>query len=178
MTASHPASIVDQRSRDRRLKRTISRRVQDTGVPAVKLTRSETMARVRSNDTTPELMMRRGLHAAGLRFRLHRADLPGCPDIVFPSRKAALFVHGCFWHSHTGCPRARVPATRHEYWIPKLRRNVERDHAAMEALRAAGWFVVVVWECQTRLPATMAAVVERIKLAPITSRPQLNLGDY
>lgn len=127
-----------------------------------KLTRSEVMARVRSKDTTPEMAVRRTLHAAGLRFRLHRADLPGRPDIVLPGRRAVVFVHGCFWHSHPGCKRARLPATRREYWVPKLLRNVERDQAAVAALHKAGWRVFTAWECETRSPATLAILASTI----------------
>lgn len=132
----------------------------------VKLTRSEIMARVRSKNTTPEMAVRRTLHAAGLRFRLHRADLPGRPDIVLPGRRVVVFVHGCFWHSHPGCKRARLPATRREYWVPKLLRNVERDQAASAALQRAGWCVFIAWECETRLPATLAALACVIAAEP------------
>jgi DNA mismatch endonuclease (patch repair protein) len=89
--------------------------------------RSAHMRRIRKVDTKPELAVRRAAHAAGLRFRLHRHDLPGSPDLVFPSRHVALFVHGCFWHQHEGCKLRRQPKSRLEYWLPKLRRNRERD---------------------------------------------------
>ncbi len=102
----------------------------------------------KGQDTKPELLLRRMLHAAGYRFRLHRRDLPGTPDIVFPSRRAAVQVHGCFWHQHAGCCHAKLPATRKEYWLPKLARNVERDRRNMAALRRRGWRVSVVWECR------------------------------
>lgn len=111
--------------------------------------RSENMRRIRSGDTAPELMVRRLLHGNGFRFRLHRRDLPGRPDIVLPRFRVAIFVHGCFWHQHSGCREGRLPGTRLEYWGPKLRRNVERDEAAYSALAAAGWRVQVVWECET-----------------------------
>ena len=127
------------------------------------LTRSEVMSRVRSKDTTPEIAVRRALHAAGLRFRLHRRDLPGRPDIVLPGRRTVVFVHGCFWHSHAGCKRARTPATRLDYWLPKLRRNVERDQASEAALKAAGWRVLVIWECEARSSAGIAALADAIK---------------
>ena len=109
--------------------------------------RTRAMSAVRSANTTPELRLRRGLHARGLRFRLHRRDLPGSPDLVLPRFRAAVFVHGCFWHRHPGCPKAATPATRTDYWGPKFARNVERDAAAIAALRALGWRVAVVWEC-------------------------------
>lgn len=110
------------------------------------------MSRVKSKDTTPELAVRRVAHSLGLRFRLHRKDLPGTPDLVFPKRHVALFVHGCFWHQHPKCKRARIPGTRREYWVPKLQRNVDRDRKSRKKLKRLGWTVVVIWECQTREP--------------------------
>ncbi|MGX7894425.1 very short patch repair endonuclease [Tsuneonella sp. HG222] len=130
------------------------------------LTRSETMARVRSKDTSPELALRRALHAAGLRYRLH-ARLPGSPDIVFGKARLAVFVHGCFWHSHDGCKRARIPSTRQDYWIPKLKRNVERDQASIEALIGLGWRVIVAWECELsgeRLARQVAEVIRAARM--------------
>lgn len=114
--------------------------------------RSRQMALIRSADTKPEMIVRRALHAMGYRYRLHRRDLPGTPDLVFPQRKAVVFVHGCFWHRHgdLGCKLARLPKTRQEFWIPKLTRNAERDAEAIAALEAAGWRVMVIWECETR----------------------------
>lgn len=109
--------------------------------------RTRAMSAVRSANTTPELRLRRALHARGLRFRLHRRDLPGSPDLVLPRFNAAVFVHGCFWHRHPNCARTTTPATRTNYWGPKFARNVERDAAAITALRALGWRVAVVWEC-------------------------------
>jgi DNA mismatch endonuclease, patch repair protein len=110
--------------------------------------RSEVMARVRSKDTAPELLVRRALWQAGFRYRLHRRDLPGSPDLVLSKRRIAIFVHGCFWHQHDGCRRSRRPASRADYWGPKLDRNVARDAAAKLALEADGWNVMVVWECE------------------------------
>ncbi len=92
------------------------------------------------------------LWGAGYRYRLHRRDLPGSPDIVFPGRRKAVFVHGCFWHQHEGCMRANVPKSRQDYWAPKLARNMARDAAAREALAVAGWGVFVVWECDLKKP--------------------------
>jgi DNA mismatch endonuclease (patch repair protein) len=108
------------------------------------------MSRVRQTNTAPEVVVRRFLHRAGFRFRLHRRDLPGTPDIVLPQYKFVVFVHGCFWHGHDGCPRGAPPKTRTEFWVEKIRRNKERDKAAKEALVARGWSVLEVWECQTK----------------------------
>lgn len=121
--------------------------------------RSWVMSRVKGRDTGPELAVRRAAHALGLRFRLNRRDLPGRPDVVFPKHRVALFVHGCFWHQHPGCRRARVPEARPEYWIAKLRRNVERDAAVGPALEALGWRPVVIWECEIKDPANLAALL-------------------
>lgn len=108
------------------------------------------MARVRSKDTAPELIVRKIVHALGYRFRLHRKDLPGRPDLVLPRHHAVIFVHGCFWHRHHDCRRASLPKSRTEFWRSKLARNSERDAIAQRQLRAAGWRVLVVWECQTK----------------------------
>jgi len=110
--------------------------------------RSELMGRIRGKDTGPELRVRRFAHGMGYRFRLHRRDLPGSPDVVFPSRKAAIFIHGCFWHRHT-CGRAYEPKTRPAFWAKKFAGNVARDRQAKRALRKAGWKVLVIWECET-----------------------------
>ncbi|WP_081873362.1 very short patch repair endonuclease [Sphingobium chlorophenolicum] len=107
------------------------------------------MSRVRGRDTKPEMIIRRGLHARGLRFRLHRRDLPGRPDIVLPSRKTVLFIHGCFWHGHD-CPLFRMPATRPDFWRQKITANRLRDATAVTALGGLGWRVGVVWECALR----------------------------
>ena len=112
--------------------------------------RSRLMSRVRGKDTKPEMAVRRLVHRMGFRFRLHRRDLPGCPDLVLPRHRKAILVHGCFWHSCARCHAGRVPGSNVAYWEPKLRRNVERDAVNEEALRLAGWEVLVVWECQTR----------------------------
>ena len=110
--------------------------------------RSRNMQRIRSKDTEPELLLRSLLHGLGYRFRLHRPDLPGKPDIVFPGRHKAVFMHGCFWHQHSECSEGRIPASRREYWEPKLARTKARDAAALRALRKAGWRVRVVWQCE------------------------------
>lgn len=126
--------------------------------------RSEVMSRVRDRDTGPELAVRRFLHSRGLRFRLHRRDLPGRPDLVFPSRRVAVFVHGCFWHRHPGCRRARLPKTRADFWREKLGRNLERDAQAQAALRDKGWTSIVVWECEIS-PATLDTLERSIRRA-------------
>jgi len=119
--------------------------------------RSDIMRRVRSIDTTPEKKVRSILHSLGFRFRLHRSDLPGKPDIVLPKRRTVVFVHGCFWHRHQGCRRATTPASRQEYWLPKFKRTVERDEKNQEELRQEGWNVIVVWECEMKDMANLAA---------------------
>ncbi|URD59893.1 DNA mismatch endonuclease Vsr [Sphingomonas sp. KRR8] len=96
------------------------------------------------------MVVRRLLHAMGNRFRLHRRDLPGTPDIVLPGARKAIFVHGCFWHRHPGCPKATTPKTRREFWREKFDRNVERDRRKEVELRQAGWDVLTIWECETR----------------------------
>ncbi len=108
------------------------------------------MAAIRGKDTKPEMLVRRFLHANGFRFRLHRADLPGKPDIVLPRLKTCIFVHGCFWHRHPSCRYAALPKTRAEFWAAKLDGNVGRDRRATEALRNAGWTVFIIWECELR----------------------------
>jgi DNA mismatch endonuclease (patch repair protein) len=112
--------------------------------------RSWLMSRVRSKNTTPELIVRQSLTRLGYRYRLHVRDLPGKPDIVFRGRKRAIFVHGCFWHQHPGCSKARLPNSRQSYWGPKLARNRERDEQAAAAIEARGWKIAVVWQCETR----------------------------
>lgn len=113
--------------------------------------RSALMARIGGKNTAPELIVRRLLHSFGYRFRLHRHDLPGKPDIVFPSRSKAIFVNGCFWHAH-GCRIGRPPKSRLEFWGPKLIGNRERDKRNKAQLRSIGWGVLTVWQCQTRKP--------------------------
>jgi DNA mismatch endonuclease, patch repair protein len=111
--------------------------------------RSANMSKIRSRDTAPELAVRRLAHAMGYRFRLHKKDLPGKPDLVFPGRKAVIFVHGCFWHQHPdpACLDGRRPKSRPEYWTPKLDGNIARDERRQAELKAAGWRVLVLWEC-------------------------------
>lgn len=111
--------------------------------------RSFNMSRVRGRNTAPELRVRRALHAAGLRYRLHRRDLPGRPDLALPRYRTVVFVHGCFWHGH-GCHLFRQPATRPEFWQAKIEGNRARDAAAVAALTGSGWRVLTIWECALR----------------------------
>lgn len=113
-------------------------------------TRSKLMAAVGSKNTKPEVALRRSLHRLGYRFRLHRKDLPGRPDLVFPSRRKIIFVHGCFWHRHSNCRYASTPKSNVEFWENKFRTNVDRDRRAIERLRELGWDVLVVWECEIK----------------------------
>lgn len=108
------------------------------------------MQKVRQRDTKPEMVVRRAAHKLGYRFRLHRRDLPGSPDLVFHRHRAVLFVHGCFWHRHPDCRHASFPKANAEFWLEKFRRNVERDVRKEGELRQSGWRVFVVWECETR----------------------------
>lgn len=112
--------------------------------------RSRMMASIRGKDTQPELIVRKFLHTRGFRYRLHKKELPGRPDLVLPRWRAIIFVHGCFWHGHTGCRYFRLPATRAEFWREKIRGNIERDARASAALGVTGWRVAVVWECALR----------------------------
>lgn len=126
--------------------------------------RSEIMSRVRAKNTKPEIAVRRAAHALGLRFRLHRRDLPGTPDLVFPRLRVALFVHGCFWHRHEGCAKASTPSSRVEFWSEKLAGNVARDTRKQVALLEAGWRPVVIWECETRKPDELREII-RLRLS-------------
>ena len=124
--------------------------------------RSQVMARVKGKDTTPELAVRRLLTRMGLRYRLHRADLPGKPDVVFAGRRIALFVHGCFWHGHDCARGARMPKANNAYWQAKIGRNRERDERARTALAADGWKTITVWECELK---DVAKLERRLKRA-------------
>lgn len=112
-------------------------------------TRGRLMAKIRSKNTQPELTVRRLLFSMGYRYRIHRKDIPGSPDIAFISRRRAIFVNGCFWHQHEGCRRASVPATNQGYWLLKLDRNRKRDARAIKDLKNLGWKSLTIWECQT-----------------------------
>lgn len=123
--------------------------------------RSDHMRRIRKTDTKPELIVCSAAHRLGYRFRLHRRDLPGTPDLVFPRLHKIIFVHGCFWHQHSGCRLDRLPQSRPEYWLPKLARNRERDEEAVSALTAGGWSVLVIWECEVADLATVRSRIDR-----------------
>jgi len=125
--------------------------------PPVDPARSRMMAAVRGKDTRPEMLVRRRLHAAGLRFRLHRRDLPGRPDLVLTRHRTVVLVHGCFWHGHA-CRGGRLPRTRTAWWAAKIERNRARDHAVRASLAGLGWRVVEVWECGLRDPALVDAL--------------------
>ena len=126
-------------------------------------TRSRMMSGIRAKNTGPELLVRRALFGVGFRFRLHRRDLPGAPDIVLPGRRTAIFVHGCFWHAHQGCRLAKIPATRRDFWERKLMGNAMRDRRAIEELIASGWRVLVVWECALRRAELRASLPEFLR---------------
>lgn len=123
--------------------------------------RSWIMSRVKACDTKPELLVRSLVHRMGYRFRLHRRDLPGNPDIVLPRHGKVIFVHGCFWHGHKRCPRSKRPTTNKRFWNNKLDRNVERDKRFQRKLRVMGWKLLVVWQCETTKPDKLLAKLER-----------------
>lgn len=113
------------------------------------ISRSENMSRIRGKDTKPEMKVRRLVHGLSFRYRLHRRDLPGSPDLAFPGRRVAIFVHGCFWHRHIGCANCTTPKSRVEFWTDKFAKNVERDRRAISDLERLGWRVMTIWECET-----------------------------
>jgi len=112
--------------------------------------RSKIMASVKSKDTKPEMIVRKLLHSMGYRYRLHREDLPGSPDIVLPKYRKVIFVHGCFWHGHEGCPRAKLPKTNRDFWEEKIRINIRRDRDNVQQLLRLGWTPLVIWSCEIR----------------------------
>jgi DNA mismatch endonuclease (patch repair protein) len=112
--------------------------------------RSKIMASVKNKNTRPELTVRKILHSMGYRFRLHRKDLPGTPDIVLPKYRKVIFVHGCFWHGHDSCPRARLPETNRDFWEKKINKNKIRDEANIQKLLSLGWDPIIVWNCEIK----------------------------
>ena len=125
------------------------------------------MSRIRSKDTKPEILVRKGLHARGFRFRLQDRRLPGRPDIVLPKWGVVIMVNGCFWHGHKGCRYASRPKSNTEYWLPKIERNIHRDEVTSAHLEALGWKVLTVWECELRrdLDARLDALAEDVRMA-------------
>lgn len=118
------------------------------------------MSRIKGRDTKPEMIVRRIAHGLGFRFRLHRKDLPGSPDLVFPRHRAVIMVHGCFWHRHPGCKYAYSPKTRVRFWENKLKGNVARDRRNEIALKNLGWRIMVIWECETKEADAVAKRIE------------------
>lgn len=124
--------------------------------------RSWLMSRVGSRDTSTEMRVRRAAHSLGLRYRLHRRDLAGTPDLVFPKHRVVIFVHGCFWHRHPGCKKATTPKSQVVFWQSKFDRNVARDRQAVDELGALGWRVAVIWECETKDAEVLSRLLEEI----------------
>ncbi|MBM3298455.1 MAG: DNA mismatch endonuclease Vsr [Deltaproteobacteria bacterium] len=122
------------------------------------------MAAIRCKDTSPELRVRRLLHHLGYRFRLHRQDLPGSPDIVLPKHRTVVFVHGCFWHRHPGCRYTTTPKARADFWANKFEQNIRRDHRQQQQLREMGWSVMVIWECELRDLQSLKARLVQIRV--------------
>lgn len=129
---------------------------------AVEISRSRIMRAVRRADTTPEILVRKTAHSLGLRFRLHRRELPGTPDLVFVGQRTVVFVHGCFWHRHPGCGRASMPKTRTKFWSRKFKANVARDRRVTQELRALEWRVIVIWECEARFAYIVTRRLRRL----------------
>ncbi len=126
------------------------------------------MSGIRGKDTKPEMLVRRFLHAHGYRYRLHRKDLPGKPDIVLPRLRVCIFVHGCFWHHHPGCRFAVLPKSRPEFWETKLLANANRDQRVLKSLNEAGWMTFVVWECELRRPeSALGNLLEWLRELPL-----------
>jgi DNA mismatch endonuclease (patch repair protein) len=131
-----------------------------------KETRSYNMSRIRSKDTRPEMLVRRFLHKNGFRYRLHVKNMPGKPDIVLPKYKTVIFIHGCFWHGHEGCKYYVVPKTRTEWWLNKINGNINNDSTAENNLRAAGWKIIKIWECELKKNSkedTLNKLVEKLR---------------
>lgn len=157
--------------------------------------RTRNMRNIRGKDTKPEMLLRRTLHALGLRYRLHQRGLPGCPDLVFPKYRTVIFVHGCFWHRH-GCAATTTPATRLDFWEKKFAGNVKRDQRNMEALARDGWRVLIVWECALKgkakknLPAVCTEILHILRVdgehaacihfprAPATTQHDFGVSSY
>jgi DNA mismatch endonuclease (patch repair protein) len=137
--------------------------------------RSKLMSKVRGKNTGPEIRLRSALHHCGFRFRLHDRSLPGTPDIVMRARRTVVLVHGCFWHGHTGCRRAKLPETRAAFWAEKIKRNTERDHAVCKALKMQGFRVVVFWQCELRKDEEVQALI-RVRLGDAKHAEEVATG--
>lgn len=131
-----------------------------------KAKRSNVMSKIKGKNTKPEMILRSALFLLGYRYRIHVKDLPGKPDLVFPKYKTVIFVQGCFWHYHQGCPEGRIPSSNTEFWKEKLKKNVDRDLKNIEQLKKAKWKVVVVWECEIEknLDKTIKTVISKLKV--------------
>ncbi len=140
--------------------------------------RSALMGRIRGKNTTPEMVVRRAAHRLGLRFRIHRRDMPGTPDVVLRKHGLAIFVHGCFWHRHEGCRRCTTPKTRTEFWSEKFKKNVERDQRDVDALRKRGWTVLIIWECETRNPKDLDGLLIAATSAPPNEIKRVNQRSF
>jgi len=138
--------------------------------------RSRMMSGIQGKNTKPELIVRKLLFAAGYRFRLHRKDLPGAPDIVMSGRRVAIFVHGCFWHLHQGCRFVKMPSTRPEFWKTKLEANVARDGRSIANLREKDWRVLSIWECATRDQNLLPSLHDRMRAWIEGDEPVGNIG--
>lgn len=125
--------------------------------------RSQLMAKVHGKDTAIEKKVRSYLHEKGYRFRKHVAGLPGSPDIVLPKYKAAIFVHGCFWHGHSGCRKSRLPTTRHDFWEEKRKANLERDARKISKLTSSAWRIAVIWQCALEKPTTLSNTMSKLE---------------
>lgn len=138
--------------------------------------RSKNMAAVKGKNTTPEIRVRRMLHKMGYRFRLHRKDLPGKPDIVLTKYRLCIFVHGCFWHQHPGCKRATIPEFNHEFWLTKFQGTLKRDERAEKELREQGWHVCVIWECETKKEEFLNGII-RSCIPHVKVHPHASMGE-
>ncbi|MFD0870722.1 very short patch repair endonuclease [Paenibacillus residui] len=130
--------------------------------------RSEIMRKVTGKNTKPEIIVRRLLHRMGYRFRLHRSDLPGKPDIVLPKYKTVIFIHGCFWHGHEGCARSKLPATNRDFWEKKIAKNKVRDKEVFNQLEELGWRVLIIWSCE----------IQKKKMGILSRRLEKYLKNY
>jgi DNA mismatch endonuclease (patch repair protein) len=137
--------------------------------------RSSIMARVKGKDTKPEMAVRRLVYSLGYRYRIHSAQLPGKPDLVFPGRRKVIFVHGCFWHRHRDCANARLPKSREEFWLPKLEGNHLRDIRNEKMLRDDGWRVLTIWECELGDPQKVTQRIKNFLDAPPALPPRLTV---